>query len=171
MKVKRSELTEPAGSLSARVKSGDLPIEELEVISENVSIRLKIQPIGSDLKIDGTASARLREMCDRCLIPYEINVEPAFELMLTENDLPSDKTDDLDIYPFPSNQKEFNFGPVIRDALVLERAMKKVCKEDCKGLCPSCGINLNRGKCDCHQTEINERWSALKTIDFSNMEE
>ncbi|MDP6456192.1 MAG: DUF177 domain-containing protein [Candidatus Marinimicrobia bacterium] len=171
MKVKRSELIKPSGRLSVRVKNEDLPLAELEIVSGEVSVRLKIQPVRSDFKIDGTASARLREICDRCLVPYEINVESAFELMITENDYQSDRTDGLNTYLFPHNQNEFDFGPAIQDALVLERPMKKICKEDCKGLCPSCGINLNSSKCDCQETEIDERWSVLKTIDFSNMED
>lgn len=173
MKLKRSELTEPAGTVTTRVKSGDLPVRELDIVSEDVSIRLKIHPIESDLRIEGAVSARLRETCDRCLMPYEINVEPAFELMLAHDDDDNllRRTDDLDIYPFPANQDEFDLGPVIRDAMILEQSMKKICKEDCKGLCPSCGINLNKSKCNCRGTEIDERWSILKTIDFSNMEE
>ncbi|RKY75804.1 DUF177 domain-containing protein, partial [candidate division KSB1 bacterium] len=49
----------------------------------------------------------------------------------------------------------------------LEVPAKKLCMEDCKGLCPVCGKNLNTGSCSCVKDEIDPRWQGLRNIDFS----
>ena len=52
----------------------------------------------------------------------------------------------------------------IRDALTLELPLRVLCKEDCKGLCPKCGHNLNEGPCGCDLREEDPRWDALKSL-------
>ena len=52
----------------------------------------------------------------------------------------------------------------IRQYTVLATPIKPLCKEDCAGLCPSCGHNLNQGQCDCPAQEIDPRWSELTKL-------
>ena len=51
-----------------------------------------------------------------------------------------------------------------REAVILELPMRFLCSEDCKGLCPGCGSNLNNGPCDCVKTEGDQRWAPLKKL-------
>ena len=52
----------------------------------------------------------------------------------------------------------------IRQVLALAMPMKPICSEDCRGLCPQCGANLNEETCDCRSDEIDERWEGLKDL-------
>ena len=50
------------------------------------------------------------------------------------------------------------------DALLLAMPLQVLCREDCAGLCPSCGIDRNTGACECAETTVDDRWSALKDL-------
>jgi uncharacterized protein len=52
----------------------------------------------------------------------------------------------------------------LREQVLLALPLKAVCREDCKGLCPHCGKNLNEGQCSCAEPVDDLRWSALKEI-------
>jgi uncharacterized protein len=52
----------------------------------------------------------------------------------------------------------------IRQYTVLATPMKPLCREDCAGLCPTCGHNLNQGKCSCPPTDTDPRWAALRKL-------
>jgi len=52
----------------------------------------------------------------------------------------------------------------VRQFVVLGLPQKMLCREDCAGLCPSCGLNLNLGKCECKNDESDSRWSELQKI-------
>ena len=53
---------------------------------------------------------------------------------------------------------------VLREQLLLAVPMRVVCREDCKGLCPQCGSNLNTGKCECPPGPSDVRWAGLKEL-------
>jgi uncharacterized protein len=53
---------------------------------------------------------------------------------------------------------------VLREQVLLALPLKAICREDCKGLCPHCGRNLNQELCNCAEASEDPRWSALKDI-------
>ena len=57
----------------------------------------------------------------------------------------------------------FNLDPLVTEDIFLSLPTKILCSEDCKGLCPKCGVNLNLGKCSCKK-EIDPRLAALKEL-------
>ena len=77
-----------------------------------------------------------------------LDEEAAFDA--TEND----SEDEAEIvYGFAGH--EINLGPAIREELILATPTKLVCREDCAGLCPVCGVNLNRETCDCSKNSYD----------------
>ena len=53
---------------------------------------------------------------------------------------------------------------MIRDTLIASQPIRNLCKEDCKGLCPICGVNLNESECDCDRLVVDPRLEALKNF-------
>ena len=171
MKLLRSHLLEAPAPLVLMVDSRDLQLGNVKVVPEMFRAELKTERAGSDTNIKGHASLKLIEICDRCLTPYPSQVEPSFQILVTEKESLSSGEEATDIYHFPSDEPEFDLGPVVRDSILLERSMKRVCKEDCKGLCPHCGTNLNLSDCDCGSDEIDERWEPLRELSLSRREQ
>ena len=58
---------------------------------------------------------------------------------------------------------------LVREAVVLALPAQVVCSPECKGLCPQCGRDLNKSRCDCTTVEIDERWSKLKDLTFDDV--
>jgi uncharacterized protein len=71
------------------------------------------------------------------------------------------------VYLHPETDK-INIGEDVRDYALLALPMKKLCSEDCKGLCPKCGKNLNDGSCNCKDEKIDSRWEPLQKLKLKN---
>ena len=56
----------------------------------------------------------------------------------------------------------------MRDALLLDLPAAPLCRDDCAGLCPSCGIDLNQFTCSCDMSIPDPRWDALRELTFDN---
>lgn len=107
----------------------------------------------------GSTSVTLTLTCDRCLedVPWECKI--AFEKEY-------DKSDANDEW----NQESFIEGNNLDvDKLICEELypkipMKVLCSEECKGICPVCGVNRNKEKCDCDQSVPDPRMAAIQDI-------
>ncbi|HEY2030087.1 MAG TPA: DUF177 domain-containing protein [Myxococcales bacterium] len=67
--------------------------------------------------------------------------------------------------------KELDLRPAVREQILLSLPSAPVCSEDCKGLCPRCGKDLNEGECGCDRTVMDPRWAALKGIQLESKKE
>ena len=116
----------------------------------------------------GRMRTRLAVECSRCLedadVPVRFNLEAEYfpEIDInTGHGLPAPE-DDL---AFTINQNhELDLGEAVRQHLVLELPMQTVCREDCAGLCPRCGANLNKGPCECAPEVTDDRLAPLKAL-------
>jgi len=66
--------------------------------------------------------------------------------------------------------KEIDLAPAVREQILLYIPPPPLCREDCLGLCPKCGKDLNDGACSCDRTVIDPRWAALKGIQLQKKE-
>ena len=57
-----------------------------------------------------------------------------------------------------------DIGEYVRTAVILELPSRFLCREECKGLCPKCGADLNAATCSCGDKEPDPRWDALKAF-------
>ena len=140
-----------------------LELEPMEVLSDPVTfrdIRVKGEYLcaGNDrisLKAEAASTADTR--CSRCLEPVTIPVTAQIDAAFDRQSDP----DDPDLYSFEAPTIELT--DAVRDALLLELPLQVFCSPDCKGLCPVCGINLNKGTCTCQEgAEVVNPFSALK---------
>jgi|SRR5687767_1797642 len=100
--------------------------------------------------------------CRRCLTEVGVKVdEEAHFIFSSEGD---DASDDPDVYPFDANAMALDLRPAVREAWLLSAPGFVLCREDCKGICASCGTDLNAGTCDCVPAAIESQWDALRAI-------
>ena len=111
-----------------------------------------------------TTSVEYVAQCARCLSP----VSGVFTLDLEKTVAPRDLLGDLDEYKldeFAIIEDGFlDMDEQLLEQLEMEFPMRFLCREDCKGLCPKCGKNLNEGECDCDHTEIDPRMEPLRKL-------
>ena len=106
--------------------------------------------------------------CPRCLKPTAMPVATDISLlavprssepMVGEVEL---EEEDLDILYV--EEEELDTEPVLIEQLQLNVPMRRLCREDCRGLCPICGVDRNEEDCDCEQQDVDPRWEALKDL-------
>jgi uncharacterized protein len=75
-----------------------------------------------------------------------------------------EENESVDIVYLNADTDKINIEDDVRDYALLTIPMKKLCNEDCKGLCYRCGNNMNVSVCECNQNEIDDRWKPLTKL-------
>jgi uncharacterized protein len=108
-------------------------------------------------QVDGEVAGE----CRRCLEDATADVSAESHLIFTEAGVEEAEEAD-DAYLLDPNAREIDLRPAVREEWLLSAPLLMLCREDCKGLCVSCGANLNDGACDCAPV-TDARWDALRT--------
>jgi len=108
----------------------------------------------------GMLAAQIATECRRCLTPVNAPVAAEIGALFSED---AQAADDPDAYALPPNAMEVDLRPAVREELALAVPAWVVCREDCRGLCPRCGKDLNAGPCGCDPTP-DLRWQALADL-------
>ena len=146
-------------------------LEDVELAaSENDTFRF-IAPIhleGEAVNISGTieltgkAVAQLEMVCDRCTESFEEKVEFELDEKLKKEDAFSDKEEDPDVIILSGTTVDLD--ELLYTNLYMNLPSKALCREDCKGLCPVCGKNLNTEECDCDDDNTDPRFDILDKL-------
>lgn len=121
-----------------------------------------------DIRLRGRVTAGLELQCARCLEAVPQNVDRKFELLYRPLGVDAGR-DELSVTDAEAEIGYYQgegilLEDVLREQLLLALPLKTVCREDCKGLCPRCGKNLNQEQCSCTVPMEDPRWEALKDI-------
>jgi len=133
-------------------------VVELTVVREAGHIRVK-----------GGVAVRMRFACSRCLIPFESEISSAFTIFYTKgsrNDFDEDEVElaEEDLVSVSYDGDEIDLAPEIAEQVIMELPFKPLCNEGCRGLCVTCGADLNEGDCGCERASLNLKFSALKNF-------
>ena len=128
-------------------KSGTYP-----VVSREPAILTIENQEGKRLSIEGSTSLAVLIPCARCLEPVTCRLE-----IRLENELDLKDKDYIDGY-------NLDVDKLVYGEILLNWPMKVLCREDCKGICSTCGTNLNLGTCDCDSTDIDPRMARIRDI-------
>jgi uncharacterized protein len=124
--------------------------------------------------VRGQVDGWVEVACSRCVGPVKLIVSeplavtylPHGQVAAVDEELAGDEVevgeDDIDVYSYEG--EEVDLEPLLREQVILAVPFAPLCREDCKGLCPVCGIDLNTGNCTCDRTPIDPRWTALKNL-------
>jgi uncharacterized protein len=164
MKIVRSDLLRCDGPQSFRVTLFDIGVDDLGNPDTPVEVELTVGQQEEDFLLNGLVRTDLRLICDRCLGDAPRLVEGAFKVWLV-SEIPSAlNADEEEVLVFSPRSQEVDLSSVIAGTIHTELPSKTLCREDCKGLCPACGADLNIQPCRCVTEEADERWSALLAI-------
>lgn len=141
-----------SGSLEAFRLASDVEVTKAQ-LSGTISCT------GGVLVLNANVDATVLTSCARCLT--EITLPLTFDFSETLVLSGQETTQDVDSVIFFEG-KEIDVGEIAVNNLLLNLSSKYLCSDDCRGLCPKCGKNLNEGDCDCDFDEIDERWEKLK---------
>jgi uncharacterized protein len=121
-----------------------------------------------DIRLKGDLSTRLQLTCARCLEPVMQDVQRDFDLLYRPQGSDAGHAElsvtdaEAEIGYYTGDGLELD--DVLREQILLAVPLRALCSEECKGLCPHCGKNLNEGPCSCAEPLEDPRWAALKDI-------
>lgn len=113
---------------------------------------------GRFIAIAGTIVATARLTCTRCLADFTMPVSVPFGETYREGENGAD----ADALSF--NGDELDLAEPVREALIMAEPLKALCREDCQGLCPVCGVNRNETPCACDTAVLDPRLAALAKL-------
>jgi uncharacterized protein len=142
-------------------------------------LEVDLQKVASGVVVRGSFEAEVVAPCKRCLKEVAVALPVSFTLNLVDEQLANDAgldgeeggaaepagsftLDDADEEVFDG--KTIDLDPIVREQVLLALPMYALCSEDCKGLCPVCGQDLNQQACACEKRPVDPRLAALKTI-------
>lgn len=123
---------------------GVIPFETGDFRTDGITkIEGELTAMDGEIFAKGEITTTLSRLCDRCGEGYTRTYVLSFEETFTRNH----EDDDSDNYSFEN--EEIDFERMVQDCIVLQTPTASLCSDDCRGLCPICGVNLNSAQCNC----------------------
>ena len=137
------------------------------LVKAPLQVSLSYYRAGSEIFISGTVDAATTAACSRCAEEFDLPSRRRFRYVLApkvmsdENDFAL-RAEDLEFSFYQGD--EIDLTPLIREQVLLELAERPLCREECRGLCPQCGENLNEGDCGCIISGPDPRLAVLRSL-------
>ena len=146
----------------------DTSDDEFDIASP-IHLEVEVQKAGGDkFRLVGRTQATLEVPCSRCLEPFRIPMDAPFDLSyLPQTDIEGvgeREIQDGDLSTSYYRGEAIDLSELLREQFYLSLPMKPLHDEQCKGLCPHCGTNLNRETCNCRPAWEDPRLAALKAL-------
>ncbi|MGN7453862.1 YceD family protein [Paenibacillus pasadenensis] len=132
------------------------------VAAKPMSVELDVGPYEGTAQVTGELRADLTMVCSRCLEPVEEHLSIPIEERFALASMVKDPEADEDLILVAEDKVDLQ--PYVEGTLLIYLPMAPLCSDDCKGLCPDCGTNLNEQSCGCSRDVIDPRFEALKKL-------
>jgi len=169
MRIELDKLESPGGKFAQVYEVNELPLDDTGVLLVGpAEVSCRVRRDGQDVVLQGQLTTQLEAECGRCLRPVELPIVTEFNekfvrtVSWAAEEQHELQAEDLNISVFDGEGIELD--DLVREELLLAVPVNVLCREDCKGLCPSCGINRNLSDCQCESNEIDFRWQKLKEL-------
>lgn len=136
-----------------------------------VEVEGEVHNLGGAFEVEGVIRSRLQVQCGRCLEYFPFEQEIEFKEIYYPQSVSGEEENE---YQRPVAEEEdeavffrgdvINLAPEVAKNIFLHLPMKLICREDCRGLCPQCGVNLNREQCRCAGTNVDPRLAVLQKL-------
>lgn len=179
MRIRVDDIKEESLELASEEAPETYPVlaeaaaEEGFAFLSPISTRLRIFRVDEMLEVEGTVQSRIRLSCSRCLTEYEEPLLNRFSLTFAR-ELPevADESGGEEEIELSAEEMgltlfhgdEIELGEAIAEQVLMALPMRPLCRQECRGLCPQCGTNLNESGCSCEQPVFNSKFAALKNL-------
>jgi uncharacterized protein len=145
------------------------PVHDFSFVGP-AAVQLRYYRAGQEIFLEGELRATVVGQCARCLESFEFAHTPRFSFIMVprqgswaEEDLDGGGGD-LTWY----EGEEIDVSPMLRERMLLALPTLPLCRENCRGLCPQCGRDLNLGPCECPAAEADPRFAVLRALKRSS---
>jgi uncharacterized protein len=138
-----------------RYQAGELDTRSFEFeVQAPPLVTGRVDRVGMDMRLRGNITGELGVACARCLKQVPIRVDIPFDLLYAPEDPGGSRTGEVELHAQDLDFAVYERDEIDLDAMVLEQIeldlpSRALCREDCRGLCPQCGVDLNIDQCSC----------------------
>jgi len=170
MRIEVDQLKEASAPFAKNYAPAELQLEDdfMRLASE-AKVEGRASKKREQVRMQGTINASVEVDCDRCAAPVNVPVNTDFdvtylplEALTVDAEATELQEDDLNFAAYEGNTLDLDV--LAREQILLALPTRQLCREDCQGLCPACGANLNTQTCGCEQQDIDPRWAALAAL-------
>ncbi|MEP6708276.1 MAG: DUF177 domain-containing protein [Pyrinomonadaceae bacterium] len=171
MRIELDKL-ENGGSRFAHVfEVGELSLDDDRArLAGPAEVRGSLERVDGLVRLQGTVSGKVELECDRCLQPVILPLAVSFDVEYvpagnyeTEQQA---ELQDKDLVQSLFDGESIDVADLVREQVILSLPARALCREECKGLCPVCGIDKNLKDCECDSRPRDQRWAALDDLRF-----
>jgi uncharacterized protein len=163
MKLLRSELKSEFNKRLFDMSARELPDRGTIFYDDHITCELSAKIVQFGFQLSGIIKATTKYECVRCLCNNLKDVTLPIKLWLSAKEILTGD-DDQEMVHFPKNIDHIEISDTIADIIRLAEPMHPNCNDNCKGLCPKCGINMNQSSCDCRVDSHDSPWNVLNNF-------
>lgn len=169
MKVNIIDIRKTQGASQEVLYAGPLRLGDLH-LDGPVQVSLRLTNAMSRILVRGKIGINVTVECSRCAEPCTLAVRADIDEEFLPQSSPevaeADSAPWSDLNVFHDEANEIDLTEVLRQNAIAAFPIQPLCKEDCRGLCPMCGENLNRAECTCLRTDIDPRLHTYTVTDL-----
>ena len=135
-----------------------------ESFNRPVRVEVELEKTARQLFLRVEVSSGGLFTCDRCLDEFPREMATSFSITYVMDGRSAEGLDKEEVQVLSPDTNIIDIGDDVRQYAMLALPQKLLCREDCAGLCPTCGVNKNRTPCSCQADETDPRWTVLKQI-------
>lgn len=162
VRIRISQLSPGTHSFHYSVNPQDIGLDE--TFHNHVVVDVNLEKTTRQMYVRGEVVATGRFTCDRCLEDFSQNIQSTFAVFYVFSEEEAAKFDAEEVRVIHPDTPTIDATDDVRQSVVLAVPLKLLCRDECKGLCATCGVNLNSETCSCREVMADSRWEGLKNI-------
>ena len=168
MRIEVESLTGAAKPFAHTYRPEEVALDEEELarLTSPATVEGVASRKGEEVRLRGKISAEVEVSCDRCLARLRLPMEVEFDTAFIPRESEAGKTENVELLSADMGLAAYegdavDLDELVREQITLALPSRRLCREECKGLCPECGADLNAGECSCERGGTDPRWAAL----------
>jgi len=162
MRIQVGSLSEGTHQYRFRPRASELGLSES--FTGEVSVDVTLEKTGSQIFLSAIVSTGGTFSCDRCTGLFEYPLAAAYRMCYMSEGSEAIEMDTAEAQPLPADSGIIDISDDVRQTVLLAVPLKLLCQENCEGICPQCGTNLNVKTCSCNQVRDDPRWETLRQL-------
>ena len=175
-------MNEPVRSVSMKIQVGGLSegshdyafeadgraLDLGDGITSPVRVSARLEKTGTQVFLTVQTETTGTFPCDRCLAPFDRTLSPRYRMTYVCDADEAGQFDPAEVQVISPALTVIDITEDVRQTILLAVPLKLVCRENCQGLCPTCGVNWNDAPCSCREESVDTRWDALRNLGTKN---
>ncbi len=162
MKISIQGLKQGVTRHSEKISSNFIEKPYRDFYPNDFLVEVEMDKFERDIRLSVKMKSTASFICDSCLTEYEKTIDVKVQQVYEIGNKP--QVEDGQIVYLTRDTIEIDLDGLLSEAVILAHPIKLKCTQECKGLCPGCGTNLNNEKCKCGEKDIDPRWEQLRKL-------